>query len=105
MSLPIPPSLVQTIQRTTAGLLASKYLSGEGVIRVLNILMTITTASAVALSLWDHAITFGREVDIIWSRHFDLTKLIYLMNRWGVGMGLIYAAYGEIYGIISSTCV
>ena len=46
----------------------------------------------MSLALWDHLISIGNEVDIIWSRKFDLTKAIYLLNRWGVGIGLIYAA-------------
>ncbi|KIP01639.1 hypothetical protein PHLGIDRAFT_131173 [Phlebiopsis gigantea 11061_1 CR5-6] len=73
----ISPALLDTIQHTLGGIFATKYLSG----------------SAVTLALWDHLCTSGREIETIWSRRLDLTKAIYLLNRWGVGMGLIYAAY------------
>lgn len=52
-------------------------------------------ASAVTLALWDHIVTFRYEFEVIWFRSFDLAKLVYLLNRWGVGAGLVYAAYGD----------
>ena len=50
----------------------------------------------MTLALWDQIITFHDEFEVIWFRSFDLAKLVYLLNRWGVGAGLIYAAYGIV---------
>lgn len=92
----LPESLTDTIEHTIGGIVATRFLSGTLFHECGRQIVCLTRhiASAVTLALWDHAVTAGNEVDTIWSRNLDLTKVIYLVNRWGVSMGLIYAAYG-----------
>ncbi|KAF4622159.1 hypothetical protein D9613_009408 [Agrocybe pediades] len=63
-------------------------------------LMT-TLASAVTIIAVDHVLTFGQEVDLIWSQKFSLGTALFLINRY-FGFATAFAtAYGLV--IPSST--
>ncbi|EMD39713.1 hypothetical protein CERSUDRAFT_81089 [Gelatoporia subvermispora B] len=40
--------------------------------------------AAAALVLYDHLITFGREVNFIWGRKFNSVTLLFHLNRWSI---------------------
>lgn len=59
--------------------------------------------SALTLALWEHLLTFDREVSLIWFRPWGLTKIIYCFNRYAVNAALLYAAYSS-YEIFTAAC-
>ena len=50
--------------------------------------------SALTLTIWDHCLTLPEEFDLVWFRKFDLTKAVFLFNRYGVEAGLVLVTYG-----------
>lgn len=50
--------------------------------------------AALTIVLWEHLITFNKEVELIWLQPLGLTKIIFIFNRYVVDVGLIYSAYG-----------
>ena len=45
--------------------------------------------------LWDHLLTFGDEIQYIWKRPVELTKAVFLFNRYFVEGVMCLSAYGE----------
>lgn len=54
-------------------------------------------ASATAYSLYDHILTLDREVKYIWSGKFGMHSFFFILNRYGVECGLLYACYSTSY--------
>ena len=52
-------------------------------------------AGALAFILWEHAITFDREYELIWKLGSLSSKCMFLVNRYGALIGLTYALAGE----------
>lgn len=40
-------------------------------------------------------LTVDEEHHLIWHRSWDLTKVVYLLNRYGIEVCLIYVCYSE----------
>ncbi|THG93860.1 hypothetical protein EW026_g7492 [Hermanssonia centrifuga] len=71
-------SLTNEIAASIHTLVALKYIAGAG----------------LALALWDHIITLRHEVEVVWNwKARRLAQLVYLLHRYGLGIGLIYIAY------------
>lgn len=53
--------------------------------------------SAVGLvcALWDHIITLDDEVNLIWRKKMDVSKLAFFFYRYGTEAGLLYVNYSE----------
>ncbi|KAI0685403.1 hypothetical protein BC835DRAFT_1384301 [Cytidiella melzeri] len=78
-SIPGVPSEIQvaTLLKSTDALLATKYLAG----------------SALVLSLWDTVVTIDQEAAYMWPREWDLTQIVFFLNRYGISCCLIYVNY------------
>lgn len=44
----------------------------------------LTCATPSALALYEHSITFGKEIKVIWQRKQTLTTVLFLCNRYNV---------------------
>lgn len=83
-------------------LVATKYLSGTFARMSVCLLVSahshsLHRRSAVGLvcALWDHIITLGDEVDLIWRKKMDVSKLAFFFYRYGTEAGLLYVNYSE----------
>jgi hypothetical protein len=56
----------------------------ESVVRGLHDIQTTQYAQAAAsvIVIWDHAITFSDEIDLIWKSSWTLGKILFLLNRY-----------------------
>ena len=54
------------------------------------------TAVGLMCALWDHIITLDEEVDLIWSKRIDITKLAFFFYRYGTEAGLLYVNYSTL---------
>lgn len=46
--------------------------------------------------MWDHIISLDEEIDYIWPKKFDVTKVTYIFYRYGTEAGFLYVAYSEL---------
>lgn len=54
-----------------------------------------STASALTLALYDHLLTLPDELDMMWSREWDLPRALFFLVRYGVAAFLLYLGSGE----------
>ncbi|KAJ8591748.1 hypothetical protein M405DRAFT_94016 [Rhizopogon salebrosus TDB-379] len=54
-----------------------------------NISLSYCTVAASTMMIYDFALTFGREVELIWSQHWTPMTLLYLNARY---MGILFSA-------------
>ncbi|KAJ3558834.1 hypothetical protein NM688_g684 [Phlebia brevispora] len=74
----LDPAVLEEVLQSANGLLATRYLA----------------IAAWICVVWDHLITFHQEVEVIWrDRKITLTKVIYVVNRYGAEICLFYVAY------------
>ncbi|KAH9913013.1 uncharacterized protein B0H18DRAFT_1050972 [Fomitopsis serialis] len=57
------------------------------------------TAAALTLSLWDHALTFGREVQLLWRLPLSPLQMLLLVNRYGAEISMIFIASNIGWGM------
>ncbi|KAH9831446.1 uncharacterized protein C8Q71DRAFT_303918 [Rhodofomes roseus] len=50
------------------------------------------TAVALSLSLWDHALTLGREVQLLWRFPWSPLQILVLVNRYSAEISMIFIA-------------
>ncbi|QRV75586.1 hypothetical protein RhiJN_03601 [Ceratobasidium sp. AG-Ba] len=55
------------------------------------------TIASIMLLLWDHVITLGDEITLIWPAKFGIVKAIFLFNRYGVSLWIAVADVRAIY--------
>lgn len=76
---------------------AIKYFSG--MFRQLNAAYVVENNSGVAvtLSLFDHVLTFRKELDLVWLQRgpWSIMQLVVVMNRYGGEASMLYLAYSE----------
>ncbi|EED80359.1 predicted protein [Postia placenta Mad-698-R] len=74
---------------------AIKYFSG--MFRQLNAAYVVENNSGVAvtLSLFDHVLTFRKELDLVWLQRgpWSIMQLVVVMNRYGGEASMLYLAY------------
>lgn len=52
----------------------------------------------LVLLLWDHVLTFEGELTYIWRLPFELTKVVFVFNRYFVEGALLLVVYGKSEG-------
>ncbi|EKM52296.1 uncharacterized protein PHACADRAFT_30834 [Phanerochaete carnosa HHB-10118-sp] len=77
MNSTVGPEPASAILSSVPALLATKYLSAAGMVAV----------------LWDHIISLDEEIDYIWPKKIDVTKVTYVLYRYGTEGGFFYVAY------------
>ena len=65
----------------------------------------LCTAVGLMVLLYDHVLTFGDEVQYVWSAPATYAKYIFLLNRYVVLGTLLAVAYGEQNSRVMGTCV
>ncbi|KZT69522.1 hypothetical protein DAEQUDRAFT_726489 [Daedalea quercina L-15889] len=48
------------------------------------------TAVALSLTLWDHVLTFGREIQLLWRLRWSPLQVLLLLNRYGAIASMIF---------------
>lgn len=56
----------------------------------------LVSVTGCAILLWDHLLTFEDEIKYIWKRPVELTKAVFLFNRYFVEGVVCLSAYGEL---------
>ncbi|KAH7930274.1 hypothetical protein BV22DRAFT_1125011 [Leucogyrophana mollusca] len=59
--------------------------------------------AVIAVVLYDHALTFRQEVELIWKRAWSLTTFLFLLTRYGGGLVLIATAPEFLSTFLSET--
>ncbi|KAI0809182.1 hypothetical protein BC629DRAFT_1590253 [Irpex lacteus] len=63
------------------------------------------SAASFAFAVWEHAITFDLEVQLVWKLSRPSTKWAFLINRYGLILGILYSLFGHItYDSTTGAC-
>ena len=58
--------------------------------------LSFPSGAALTFALYDHALTFSAELDTIWVLELGVSKVVFLLNRYGAEAILLFVAYGEL---------
>ena len=90
-------------------LTASRYMSGAYLalfcVELRSNAEFFCIAVGLMVLLYDHVLTFGDEVQYVWSAPATYAKYIFLLNRYVVLGTLLAVAYGEQNSRVMGTCV
>ncbi|KAK0461917.1 uncharacterized protein EV420DRAFT_1527892 [Desarmillaria tabescens] len=67
-------------------------MADEEIVRGLDV-VRICQLVATTVVLYDHVITFGQEVEYIWSKQWSASKTLFILNRYLGEFLLMYASY------------
>ncbi|KAK0230574.1 hypothetical protein IW262DRAFT_412685 [Armillaria fumosa] len=69
-------------------------MADEVIIRGLGVVRTCQLV-ATTIVLYDHAITFGQEVEYIWSKQISASKILFILNRYLGELVLMHLVHQE----------
>ncbi|PCH40554.1 hypothetical protein WOLCODRAFT_67498, partial [Wolfiporia cocos MD-104 SS10] len=61
-------------------------------------------AVALTISLWDHALTIGDEIELVWRQPWTFLQLLVMINRYCGEASLIFIAYTFLRTHITTRC-
>ena len=99
--------LVEVIQSAQDSQL-SKYLTSRSAIFALRMTGLMTVDSIVAsafLSVYDSALIFDREKEYIWMKPWSITRMLYLLNRYGMILFSAYFNLGKLHLLKGWKCL
>ena len=99
----LSPSIVQELLRSSNALLATRYLSGKlYVLPMFNVetspgafFTSLRTGSALTITIWDSLVSLDQEAAYIWPSAIGITKISFVLNRYGIISILVYVNYSE----------
>lgn len=62
----------------------------------------LVSVTGCVILLWDHALTFGDELKYIWKRPIEVSKAVFLFNRYFVEGVMCLNVYGEFQVFFST---
>ena len=96
---PLDLALRKLLESSSGAFLAAKYVGGTFGLSVAvseACAEHLSTAASLVCVLYDHLLTFGDAVSVIWIKRCPIvTKAVYVVFRYVMESLLIYAAYSE----------
>ena len=87
----------QLISTPYNGLSMTRYLQGISPFFQFSIWLIVTLVAALTCAPYDHALTIGDEINLIWSRKVTPAKILYVAIRYGIEGSLVYVAYSMFF--------